>query len=289
MYNKVIRTATYSKHISAESKKISRPPEKTSHRSPLTARRSEHHTNKLAPTAPPLLKYPMMNETYETTYFDPTSYPHPPYGRELPIRHTTAYSDHGTIYIIDYRLTKRDGLEYLRCHCPGAEKEYFCRHLKDFISGEFHFYRDMNEREKARIRKLLPDKRNYRSELETLYPTVIEVREIEKKLATIQADVDEEMEHALRWAVAESKLRHRAGSERRWQYMETALERVMDKLDWQAEEWGTDLITQHLELEEERRTHNRALHRLVPHLGSPLALTVFYSDKESEQEKNTDE
>ncbi len=185
------------------------------------------------------------------------------------MRHATVYSDRGTVYTVCYRLTKRDGLDHLKCDCPGAEKQYFCRHLKDFISGEFHFYRDMTAHEKARLRKLLPDKANYSHPLESLYTTVIEVLDIEKQLAAIQSDVDEEMEHALRWAIAQSKLRHRAGSERRWQYMEAALERIMDKLDWQCEEWGADLITQHLELEEERRTKNRSLHSLVPYLSSP--------------------
>ncbi len=240
----------------------------------------------------------MMNEDHKMMEIPPsddTSYypgpiPHPPEPRlHPPTRRATAYSDRGTVYTVDYRLTKSDGLEYLKCSCPGAEKKYFCRHLKDFISGEFHFYRDMSPHEKARLQKLLPDKENYTFILKSLYTTVIEVLDIEKKLAAIQRDVDEEMDHALRWAIAESKLRRRAGSERRWQYMEAALERVMDRLDLQEEEWGSDLLEQHFELEEERRTLNRQLHRLVPDLTSAYEIYLYAKDTERDSENSSED
>ncbi len=173
-------------------------------------------------------------------------------------------SDHGSEYRVEYCLQKKGGLQVLHCSCPGAEKGYFCRHLKDFISGELRFFTHMSEREKERIREGC----TYSSpspnpmQLMELRELTLTTRTIERELSSMQDAFDACVEESLQWSMAESRLRQRAGDDARWRMIARALDRVLDKLDLESCEHDSDILMRYHELDQQRLANNRRLREL---------------------------
>ncbi len=202
----------------------------------------------------------------------------------LPIvpaqRRAKVFSDHGTEYLIRYHISKKHGLDSVQCNCPGAEKGYCCRHLKDFVSGELCFCTQMPDKEKRRVRNLLENHIGSYPMKHILYMEILKVRYIEKQLESTKVEVErlmkESYERAQENEKREETIRARIDGDARWRLMLRVFDKFLDGLEAIEPEpiylsdlermigmeyrREKDLVDSYLALEQLRRETNKYLH-----------------------------
>ncbi len=197
-----------------------------------------------------------------------------------PLRRAKVFSDHGTQYLIRYHISRKHGLDCVQCNCPGAEKGYCCRHVKDFVSGELRFCTEMADKEKRRVRNLLERHIGTCPMKHTVYMEILKVRYIEKYLESTKAEVERLMQESYARTREKEKredaIRARIEGDARWQLMLRVFDEFMDGLKeiepepiylseideflGRAMKKEKDLLDSYLSLEQLRRETNRYLH-----------------------------